>query len=272
MAIEGRFSACCTSCQVFWRLLEKQTESPRSDLQKMVLLTNVAPPSEGIWHEEPETTVFLDGKGLGSGTLYVTETRLSWFDGSGMGFSLEYPSITLQVITHDLGVHPQEHLYLVVNSGMSDVSKKHSKTEEDDDEEGDGSSDSEHSSCPVSEIRFVPGNKASLKSMFSAMCECQALHPDSEDSDSDFEGDEYDVEEAELGQEHLLDIYEEGMAYLSLEGQDTVESLEEVPEKSPAQQLHVAGVRTESIPTGENKKDLGHPVERGEFADADVGH
>lgn len=34
--------------------------------------------------------------------------------------------------------------------------------------------------------------------MFSAMCECQALHPDPEDddSDSDFEGEEYDLEEA----------------------------------------------------------------------------
>lgn len=28
------------------------------------------------------------------------------------------------------------------------------------------------------------------------MSECQALHPDPEDSDSDFDGDEYDVEEA----------------------------------------------------------------------------
>lgn len=30
------------------------------------------------------------------------------------------------------------------------------------------------------------------------MCECQALHPDPEDddSDNDFEGEEYDVEEA----------------------------------------------------------------------------
>lgn len=45
-----------------------------------------------------------------------------------------------------------------------DVSKKHSKAEDDDEEEGDGSSDSEHSSCLVSEIRFVPGNKASRKS------------------------------------------------------------------------------------------------------------
>ena len=34
--------------------------------------------------------------------------------------------------------------------------------------------------------------------MFSAMCECQAMHPDpdDEDSENDFEGEEYDVEEA----------------------------------------------------------------------------
>lgn len=37
---------------------------------------------------------------------------------------------------------------------------------------------------------------SSVEPMFSAMCDCQALHPDPEDSDSDFEGDEYDVEEA----------------------------------------------------------------------------
>lgn len=36
----------------------------------------------------------------------------------------------------------------------------------------------------------------SVEAMFSAMCECQALHPDpdDEDSDNDYEGDEYDVE------------------------------------------------------------------------------
>lgn len=35
-----------------------------------------------------------------------------------------------------------------------------------------------------------------VEAMFSAMCECQALHPDpeDEDSDNDYEGDEYDVE------------------------------------------------------------------------------
>lgn len=41
-----------------------------------------------------------------------------------------------------------------------------------------------------------------VESMFSAMCECQALHPDpeDEDSDNDFEGEEYDLEGAGMGE------------------------------------------------------------------------
>mgnify|MGYP002477369085 FL=1 len=34
-----------------------------------------------------------------------------------------------------------------------------------------------------------------MEAMFTAMCECQALHPDPEDEDSDdYDGEEYDVE------------------------------------------------------------------------------
>lgn len=94
--------------------------------------------------------------------------------------------------------------------------------DDDDNDEGSSSDDDEG---VITEIRFVPGDKAacewprcnallayvtesgpecslcvslSVESMFSAMCECQALHPDpeDEDSDNDFEGEEYDVEEA----------------------------------------------------------------------------
>lgn len=108
------------------------------------------------------------------------------------------------------------------------------------DEGDDGSSsngDDDDDEGVITEIRFVPGDKASCEllrvqhfsgkidlpvkqreksevnlthlscvcvcfhavdSMFSAMCECQALHPDPEDddSDNDYEGEEYDVEEA----------------------------------------------------------------------------
>lgn len=45
---------------------------------------------------------------------------------------------------------------------------------------------------------------AAVESMFSAMCDCQALHPDPEDADSDneeFEGEEYEEEEEETGKE-----------------------------------------------------------------------
>lgn len=42
-----------------------------------------------------------------------------------------------------------------------------------------------------------------VEPMFSAMCDCQALHPDPDDADTDddYEGEEYDVEEA--GECHL---------------------------------------------------------------------
>lgn len=46
-------------------------------------------------------------------------SRLSWFDGSGMGFCLEYPSISLHAISRDLTAYPQEHLYVMVNAKLS---------------------------------------------------------------------------------------------------------------------------------------------------------
>ncbi len=53
--------------------------------------------------------------------------RLSWFDGSGMGFSLEYPTIGLHAISRDVSAYPQEHLYVMVNGklgGESDANMK----------------------------------------------------------------------------------------------------------------------------------------------------
>ncbi|XP_041088768.1 methylosome subunit pICln isoform X3 [Polyodon spathula] len=86
----------------------------------MVLLKNVSPPSEGVRYQQSETAAVLDGKGLGSGTLYVAENRLSWFDGTGLGFSLEYPSISLHAISRDVSAYPQEHLYVMVNAKLSE--------------------------------------------------------------------------------------------------------------------------------------------------------
>ncbi|RWS00231.1 methylosome subunit pICln-like protein [Leptotrombidium deliense] len=48
---------------------------------------------------------------------------------------------------------------------------------------------------PITEFRFVLSDKSALEAMFTAMCECQALHPDPEDEDLDeCNGEEYDME------------------------------------------------------------------------------
>ncbi|KAM9441609.1 methylosome subunit pICln-like [Salvelinus alpinus] len=243
----------------------------------MVLLRSVPPPSEGVRHEQAETTAVLDGKGLGAGTLYVAETRLSWFDGSGMGFSLEYPTISLHAISRDLSTYPQEHLYVMVNAKLNDENEAEMQENAHDQEDEDNSSEEDESEG-ITEIRFVPRDKAALESMFSVMCECQALHPDpdDEDSDGDFDGDEYNVEEAEHGQGDIPSFctYEEGVSGLTAEGQATLQRLEGMLAQSVANTFHMAGVRTDEA-NGEfddgMEVDAGSTM-AGQFEDADVDH
>ncbi|XP_035647944.1 methylosome subunit pICln-like isoform X2 [Oncorhynchus keta] len=243
----------------------------------MVLLRSVPAPSEGVRHEQSETTAVLDGKGLGAGTLYVAETRLSWFDGSGMGFSLEYPTISLHAISRDLSTYPQEHLYVMVNAKLNDENEAEMQENAHDQEDEDNSSE-EDDSEGITEIRFVPRDKTALESMFSAMCECQALHPDpdDEDSDGDFDGDEYDVEEAEHGQGDIPSFctYEEGVSGLTAEGQATLQRLEGMLAQSVANTFHMAGVRTDEA-NGEfddgMEVDAGSTM-AGQFEDADADH
>ncbi|KAK7160597.1 hypothetical protein R3I93_008295 [Phoxinus phoxinus] len=248
----------------------------------MVVLKSLPPPSEGVRLQQAETTAVLGGKRLGSGTLFVAEAHLSWFDGSGMGFCLEYPSISLHAISRDLSSFPEEHLYVMVNAKLDDEgdAEQQDKAPDDsleDDEESD--SDSEGSRT-ITEIRFVPSDKSALEPMFSAMCECQALHPDPEDADTDdddYEGEEYDVEEAEQEQGHgdipTFYTYEEGLSHLTSEGQATLDRLEGMLAQSVAQQYHMAGVRTDEPSTAfEDGMEVDSSSIAGQFDDADVDH
>ncbi|XP_036441483.1 methylosome subunit pICln isoform X2 [Colossoma macropomum] len=241
----------------------------------MVLLKSSPPPNEGVRHQQAETAAVLDGKELGTGTLYVAESRLSWFNGSGMGFSLEYPSISLHAISRDLSAYPREHLYVMVNKKLDDENEAEMQERAPDDEE---ESDDDSEDGVITEVRFVPGDKAALESMFSAMCDCQALHPDPEDaeSDDDFEGEEYDVEEAEQshGDIPTFYTYEEGLSQLTAEGQATLERLEGMLAQSVAEQFHMAGVRTDE-PSAEFEDGMEvdpNSAEAGQFDDADVDH
>lgn len=162
----------------------------------MVILTSFPPPEEGIRHREDATTAFIQSRGLGKGTLYIAESRVSWVGQDSSGFSLEYPSVALHALSRDLQAFPEECLYLMIDG---DLGEEQEPNENGEDEER-----------PASEIRFVPEDKSHLEAMYRAMTECQALHPDPaqpgdsdeddgcyEDADEEEEGAEYDVRAAE---------------------------------------------------------------------------
>ncbi|XP_077556035.1 chloride nucleotide-sensitive channel icln isoform X2 [Haemaphysalis longicornis] len=162
----------------------------------MVILTSFPPPEEGIRHREDATTAFIQSRGLGKGTLYIAESRVSWVGQDSSGFSLEYPSVALHALSRDLQAFPEECLYLMIDG---DLGEEQEPNENGEDEER-----------PASEIHFVPEDKSHLEAMYRAMTECQALHPDPaqpgdsdeddgcyEDADEEEEGAEYDVRAAE---------------------------------------------------------------------------
>ncbi|XP_015594731.1 methylosome subunit pICln [Cephus cinctus] len=168
----------------------------------MVVLSNFSAPQEGIRHEEPDTTVFINDKKLGKGTLYITDSVLSWMDSETQeGFSLEYPSISLHAISRDEQAHPRHCLYVMVDSK---VDLPGSASSLDNSSEHD--SEDSNSSASITEMRFAPDNTNNLDAMFQAMNQCQALHPDPQDSFSGAE-DEDIYEDAE---EDEFDYYEVG--------------------------------------------------------------
>ncbi|XP_044306132.1 methylosome subunit pICln isoform X2 [Varanus komodoensis] len=215
----------------------------------MSFLRRLPEPREGVRLRQPDTEAVLGGRGLGTGSLYIAESRLSWIDTSGLGFSLDYPIISLHAISRDVNAYPWEHLYVMVNAKFEADESKEAPMEEKEKEEEEEEEEDNEELEPISEFRFIPSDKSALEAMFSAMCECQALHPDpeDEDSDNDYDGDEYDVEAHEIGQGDIPSFYtyEEGLSHLTAEGQATLERLEGMLAQSISTQYHMAGVRTE---------------------------
>ncbi|XP_054169227.1 methylosome subunit pICln-like [Oppia nitens] len=156
----------------------------------VVELTSIVVPSgDQVRHLQHNTVAFIDSTSapIGKGSLYISTERLLWVTDNGQGFSLEYPMIALHAISRDLTNFNSECLYLMTEeSNVSDT------------ESTDGS-DSRNN-----EIRFVPEDKSQLDIMFKAMSECQALHPDPNDSISEDE-EEGDEEEGDYNNEEIFE-------------------------------------------------------------------
>ncbi|KAJ6664815.1 hypothetical protein lerEdw1_005787 [Lerista edwardsae] len=124
----------------------------------MSFLKRIPAPGEGVRLRQPDTEAVLGGRGLGTGSLYVAESRLSWIESSGLGFSLDYPTISLHAISRDLNAYPWEHLYVLVNAKFEGEELKETPMGEGEEEE-----DSDDEAEPISEFRFVPSDKSACK-------------------------------------------------------------------------------------------------------------
>ncbi|XP_066592954.1 methylosome subunit pICln isoform X4 [Prorops nasuta] len=167
----------------------------------MVVLSNFHAPQEGVRLEEQNTTVYINDREVGKGTLFITESVLSWVNSATQqGFSLEYPHISLHAISRDEQVHPRQCLYIMVDAkiDLPDMPLESSADNGSDNEDEDDDPDT-----VMTEMRFAPDNTNNLEAMFQAMNQCQALHPDPQDSFSDEDiyedAEEEDFEYYEVG-------------------------------------------------------------------------
>ncbi|XP_002741509.1 methylosome subunit pICln-like [Saccoglossus kowalevskii] len=179
----------------------------------MVVVTSLPPPTEGIRHKQENTSANIDGKDMGLGTLFITESCLSWTDTSGKGFSLQYPAISLHAVSRDLTAFPHECLYVMVNANLSN--------------EPDGSDDETQE--PITEMRFVPADKGELDAMFDAMAKCQALHPDEDDNTNSEDSENYEDALEVGGDGDCNDEWyteAEGIDHLTEQGQSNLHRIE----------------------------------------------
>lgn len=175
----------------------------------MVVVSSLGPPEDGVVLKESGMTTFINEKRIGKGTLYISEARVTWVGDASVGqhtFSLEYNHIALHAISRDVTVFPNtECLYLMIDAKLVDSepstprSTPETSDDDDDDEEGGG----------MTEIRFSPDDKSKLQPMFTAMSQCQALHPDPEAAEDAEDEEEEGQEEEEENGDGMYDDAEE---------------------------------------------------------------
>ncbi|XP_066949815.1 methylosome subunit pICln isoform X1 [Macrobrachium rosenbergii] len=174
----------------------------------MMLLPNLPPATEGIRLRQENTKAFMNQRPLGDGTLFIAESRVTWVkDGDDTGLSLEYPHIAIHAVSRDPASFSFPCLYLMIDVEMEP------REEDDEDRESD-----DEDEAGMTEIRFVPADHMALEPMYKSLSDCQALHPNPEDVQSEEEigeenDDEGDYIVSDPGQNgfHMPGTYEDNM-------------------------------------------------------------
>ncbi|CAG9539797.1 unnamed protein product [Cercopithifilaria johnstoni] len=174
----------------------------------MIVLSNVAVPTDGIRLIQSQVSAYIESESAGEGELTISESSVTWISSiSGQGFSLTYPSIILHAISRDPSVFPEECIYVLADAKGSDIGiqtteesmsntqhvigsgiEEQAEFNEERTENGFGDvgdDDDDDDDKVHLAIRFAPQDKTILQNIYQQMCECQGLNPDEGDDFSD---------------------------------------------------------------------------------------
>ncbi|KAI8055322.1 regulator of volume decrease after cellular swelling-domain-containing protein [Syncephalis plumigaleata] len=166
----------------------------------------------GTWiirHHQPNVTIQAVpalNQTLNKGDLYVTESRLLFFSPTqGKGIALEYPSIGI----HAIARQPTDHapcVYCQVDGSLADMSANGIDTDDATEDED-----------TITEVRFIPDDFNALDTIFEAISECTALHPDIDLMEADGDDNAFvdgQFYTGELDPQELSDANQAALAYL----------------------------------------------------------
>lgn len=202
-----------------------------------MLLPDLSAPTEGVLHQQPNTQLFVNQRVVGSGTIYIAESRLYWSkDGETRGLSLDYPHICIHAVSRDTTSFPHPSLYLMLDYKLEDavvgLGADNGHANNDDDEEDDDDQSA------MTELHFVPRDQELnvLETMYKALNKAQLLHPDPEDVDEEDFGEEeegeYEIDEEnqyadyEDDMEGELENIQQGVSDLSTQNREDPEGME----------------------------------------------
>ncbi|XP_017027602.1 methylosome subunit pICln [Drosophila kikkawai] len=173
----------------------------------MVLIMPVSPPEHGLMYTANNIKLKLGDKVVGEGTIYIAQNTLSWQPSDlAEGISIEWKQVSL----HGISSNPRKCIYFMLDhkvewSGVygdppqpavngqngagaaagndAEVDEGNGSDEHDEEENFEDAVDEQFEE--VTECWLLPDDIHTVDTMYSAMTTCQALHPDSADSDSE---------------------------------------------------------------------------------------
>lgn len=159
----------------------------------MVIIRPINHPDAGLVYSSANTQLKIADHIIGSGTLYVNQDSLEWMPvDKPEGLSILWKQISV----HGIAPNPVKCIYFMLDHKLiwegvyGDVTIPNGNgmngEESDDEEESNGDE--------MTEMWLIPSDPNTVDTIYQAMTDCQALHPDSAESISGSESELMDFE------------------------------------------------------------------------------